>query len=349
MYQKRHDPTRFPHTTEVRLHTGVSQIEFPATFATLESFVAFKMNAKNLDAIALRDRAKEVGDAGLKVDDIRASVKAGVAFVEKKEFEQDGSGEFTCVRCLKGFQPIKKPKLNGGFSGNFRTLKADEVTKLDEARQRLANEVTSWFLGLAEGAAPSAELKTRVVPVCLACRKIETERVVREKAQLEREGSDRYVPYVPYLVIDDVVEALYARDTKIINAINRKAYDEVVSPRTDTRRTSSDNRPNRDNRDSRPGGRGNRPRGDRKAWHGVEYFPQVTDTLVRLVKEGKLEDSLEGLLSKSPAELEALGLEYAAKIQQLAQGHLDWQARQARTAEVAGTGRVTIGEAVARR
>ena len=152
-------------------------------------------------------------------------------------------------------------------------------------------------------------------------------------------GSEPRVFCPPYLVIANVVDALYARDSAITNAINRNNYDEIVGRRTDTRRASS----NRDAR--RPGGRGNRLRGDRKVWHGGEYFPIVTDTLVRLVKDGKLADSLEGLLSKSPAELEALGLEYAAKIQQLAQGHQDWLTREARKAEVAGSGRVTIGEA----
>ena len=187
-YQKRHEPTRFPYTTEVRLHTGISPLVFPATFATSESYVAFKMNAKNLDAIALRDRAKEVGDTGLAVDDVRTTVKDGVAFIG---LEPDGTDEFTCIRCMKGFKPTMKPKANGGHSGNFRTYKAEEVQRLDEQRQRIANGVTAWFLGLVEGDKPPADLKTRVAPVCSLCRKVEAELLVREQAQNERDGSER--------------------------------------------------------------------------------------------------------------------------------------------------------------
>lgn len=339
-YQKRREPTRFPYTTEVRMHTGVSQISFGATFATAEAFVAFKMNVKGLDAIALRDRAKEVRDAGLTVDDVRATLKDGAVFVEKKELDPDGSDQFTCVRCVKSFQPVMKPRTAGGFSGNFRTLKADEVAKLDESRQKLANEVTGWFMGLAENQPVPADLKTRAVPVCPACRKIEIENLVREKTRLEREESDHKVFFPPYYIIEDVVAALYERDSKITNAINRKTYDEVVGHRTDTRRT-----------DNRGGYRGNtsrsdRPRGERKSWNGAEYYPNVADTLVRLAREGKIPNSLEGLLEKSPAELETMGLDNAAKVQQLAQSHLDWKARQSRTAEVAGRGAVSLGEVV---
>lgn len=336
-YQKRQEPTRFPYTTQVRMHTGVSSIEFSATFASGESFVAFKMNVKGLEAIALRDRAKEVGDAGLTVDDVRATLKEGVAFIEKKELEHDGEGSFACIRCMGSFQPVMKPKTAGGFSGNFRTLKSEEVGKLDEQRQRIANETTAWFLGLDEGIVPPADLKTRAVPICPTCRKIETEGLVREKARLEREGSDRKVFFPPYFVIADVVAALYARDEKINNAINRKTYDEVVGHRTDSRR--QDNRGYRGNT-----GRNDRPRGERKSFYGLELFPQVADTLTKLVSEGMLEGSVEGLLKHSPAELEAMGLENAAKIQQLASSHLDWKSRQSRTAEVAGRGRVTLGE-----
>ena len=338
MYKKRIKPTRFPFVTEIRLHTGVSQIVFPASFADGDAFTAFKMNAKNLDAIALRDRAKEVRDAGLTLDDVKAAIKDGATFIAKVELEPDSEGQVPCVRCLKQFQPVRKPRTNGGFSGNFRTLKADEVAKLDSQRQTIATETTAWALNVE---ALPADLKTRAVPVCIECKRRETESLVREKTRLEREGSDRKPFFPPYFVIADVQDALYERDSKITNAINRKTYDKVVGLRGD-RRPATDNR-------GASNGRGDRPRGPRKTWHGVELFPSVADTLSRLVMESKLGDSIEALLAMAPAELETLGVQNASRVQQLAQGHLDWTAREARKNDFAHTGRGKLGETVARR
>ncbi len=339
-FHKRQNPTRFPYITEARLFTGVSTISFPISFATDEAFTAFKMNAKNLDAIALRDVAKERREAGVTIDDVKATLKEGAEFIAKVELEHDTDAEVACVRCLKSFQPVRKPRTNGGFSGNFRTLKADEVAKLDEVRQRIATVITAWALGVE---ALPADLKTRAVPVCTECKRHETESLVREKTRLEREGSDRKPFFPPYLVAGDVQDALYARDSAITNAINRKAYDQVVSGNRGDRRPATDNR-------GAGNGRGDRPRGPRKAWHGAELFPNVADTLIRLVAEGKLGDSIEALLAMAPTELEALGVQNAPKVQQLAQSHSDWVAREARKNDFAHTGRVKLGEAtVARR
>lgn len=335
MYHKKSEPTRFPYITEVRVHTGVSQIVFPASFATADSFTAFKMNAKNLDAIALRDVAKERREAGLTVDDVKSVVKDGATFIAKVELEHDTDTDVTCVRCLKSFMPVRKPRTNGGFSGNFRTLKAEEVAKLDEVRQRIATEFTAWALNVE---AVPVDLKTRAVPVCTECKRHETEGLVREKARLEREGSDRKPFFPPYLIANDVQDALYARDSAITNAINRKTYDEVVSHRGDRRPVATENR-GADN------GRGDRPRGPRKSWNGVELFPSVADTLTRLVAEGKLGDSIEALLAMAPAELETLGLQNAPKVQQLAQSHKDWVAREEKKNDFAHKGRVKLGDA----
>ena len=338
-YNKRQEPTRFPYITEVRLDTGVSVITFPASFATADSFTAFKMNARNLDAIALRDVAKERREAGVTIDDVKATLKEGVEFIAKVEFQHDGEDQVPCIRCLKSFQPIRKPRTNGGFSGNFRTLKADEVEKLDESRQSIATDTTAWALG-AE--AVPVDLKTRAVPVCIECKRYETEGLVREKARLEKEGSDRKVFFPPYLVLADVQDALYARDSAITNAINRKNYDVVVGHRGDRRPAVNNNR-GADN------GRGDRPRGPRKSWHGVELFPSVADTLTRLVAEGKLGNSIEALLAMAPAELETLGLQNAPKVQQLAQSHADWVAREEKKNDFAHKGRVKLGDVVAQR
>lgn len=336
MFHKKSDPTRFPYVTEARLHTGVSSIEFPIAFATADAFTAFKMNAKNLDAIALRDVAKERREAGLTLDDVKATIKDGATFIAKVELALDG-GEYqmSCVRCLKLFQPVQKPKANGGFSGNFRTLKAEEVAKLDEVRQNIATETTVWVLNVET---MPADLKTRAVPVCADCKRHETESLVREKARLEREGSDRKPFFPPYLVASDVQDALYARDSAITNAINRKTYDEVVGHRGN-RRLATDNR-------GAGNGRGDRTRGPRKSWNGVELFPSVADTLTRLVSEGKLDDSIESLLAMAPAELEALGVQNAPRIQQLAQSHADWTAREEKKRDFAHKGRVLLGDAV---
>lgn len=334
-YNKK-DPTHFPYVTEVRVHTGVSQIAFPAAFVDADAFTAFKMNAKNLDAIALRDRAKEVKDApGLTVDDIKSVLKDGATFIEKVELEHDTDRDVTCIRCLKAFRPVRKPRANGGFSGNFRTLKAEEVAKLDDMRQAIATAITAWVLGME---VVPADLKTRAGPVCIECKRHETESLVREKARLEREGADRKPFFPPYLIAADVQDALYARDSAITNAINRKTYDEVVGPRGN-RRPATDNR-GADN------GRGDRPRGPRKSWNGVELFPSVADTLSRLVTEGKLGDSIGALLVMAPAELETLGLQNAVKVQQLARGHLDWVAREEKKNDFAHKGRVTLGDVV---
>ncbi len=338
-YQKRHDPTRFPYITEARLHTGISSIEFPIAFATADAFMAFKMNAKNLDAIALRDVAKERREAGVTIDDVKATLKEGAEFIAKVELEADTDKKVLCVRCTKEFQPVRKPRANGGFSGNFRTLKAEEVAKLDEVRQTIASVITAWALNVE---AVPADMKPRAVPVCTDCKRYETETLVREKAWLEREGSDRRPFFPPYLIATDLQDALYARDSVIKNAINRKTYDEVVGHRGDRRPATTDNR-------GAGNGRGDRPRGPRSKWNGVELFPSVTETLVHLVAEGKLGDSIEALLAMAPAELEALGVQNAPRIQQLAQGHLDWTTREAKKNDFAHKGRVTLGDAVARR
>lgn len=342
-YQKRQEPTRFPYVTEVRVHTGVSPIAFPAAFADADAFTAFKMNAKNLDAITLRDLAKERREAGLTLEDVKSVVKEGATFIAKVELEHDTDADVTCVRCLKLFMPVRKPRTNGGFSGNFRTLKAEEVAKLDEVRQRIATEFTAWALNVE---AVPVDLKTRAVPVCTECKRHETEGLVREKARLEREGSDRKPFFPPYLIAGDVQDALYARDSAITNAINRKTYDQVVGHSGDRRPANNDNR-------GTGNGRGDRPRGPRKSWNGVELFPNVADTLVRLVTEGILGNSdvsaVEALMTMSPAELEAHGLQNAAKVQQLVQSHLDWAAREAKKNDFAHKGRVTLGDAVARR
>lgn len=337
-YNKRQEPKNFPYVTEVRLHTGVSQISFPAAFADAEAFTAFKMNAKNLDAIAFRDVTKERREAGVTLDDIKSVVKDGATFIAKVELEHDTDSDVTCVRCLKPFMPVRKPRTNGGFSGNFRTLKAEEVAKLDESRQRIATEITAWALNMAT---VPADLKTRAVPVCTECKRHETESLLREKVRLEKEGSDRKPFFPPYLIAADVQDALYARDSAITNAINRKTYDEVVGRR-------GDRRPATDNRGTGNNGRGDRPRGPRKSWHGLELFPNVTDTLVRLVVEGKLGDSIEALLAMAPAELEALGVQNAPRVQQLAQSHADWVAREAKKRDFAHSGRVVLGDAVRR-
>lgn len=335
-YQKYSAPTKFPAVVTFN-RDGLS---FDFYVANPEAYEAFKMNVGQLEGVPLKAVADSVGDAGVNVDALRSCLVNGADWREKRQFESDGP-ERVCSGCYHPVQPVKIPWKNGktgqeGIGGNFYVRKIIEIEKfLQNEKFSFSDDFKSEYRARHDAlttdamSSPNLPSTVRAACACLKCREL-----------LQATSKVRFVAF------DGLLEELEKAESGIVSSMMRTAYAEAS-----TRRRPDSQRP--DNRDSRPNGyRGNntggrdnrRPRGERKAWNGVEYFPQVADQLVRLASEGKIPNSLEGLLAKSPMELEALGLENAAKIQELAQSHLNWLEREAKKAEVAGSGTVSLGE-----
>lgn len=347
------NPTRWPHITETSMDTGVSMIHFWIAFADAEAFTAFKMNKReNLDAIALRDVAKERKEAGVTIDDVRATLKEGAEFVEPPVSTPDGEGEFACIVCRKNFQPMLTPVKDGKFKGNFTTLRKKEVEIGGQERLTIATEVTKWFLGLGE-ADVLPERETLVAPHCTDCREEmlgllykANGTLIREHEAAMKAGNSSHelrLKFVPRFVdLDHVVEELDVRDAKIQSAIVRKEEDAdkkrflAVVARID-----------------RPVGRGNtgrrddnRPRPEQAKWHGgLFHLPTVTALEADEAKGGV--DSLEALVALSPAELVSRGIashELAATaILRKAASGIDYLARNEAKEHVARGGRVSFG------
>lgn len=356
-YQK--NPTLWPHVTETSMDTGVSIIKFWIALIDEAAFTAFKMNKRhNLDAIVLRDVAKERKETGVTLADLRAAVKDGATFVEPPVSTPDGEGEFACIVCRKNFQPMLTPVRDGKVKGNFTTLRRKEVEVGGKERLTIATEVTKWFLGLVETDV-LPERETLVAPHCVQCREEMLYLLYKANGALIREhevafkagntGHELRLKFVPRFVgLDHVVEELDVREAKITGAIVRKEEDAdkkrflAVVARIDG--DGGDRRP----ADNRHEGhiRGDRPRPEQGKWHGgLFHLPTVKALEADEAKGGV--SSLEALAGLSPAELVTRGIaphELAATaIIRKASSGIDYVARNEAKEHVARGGRVSFG------